>query len=81
MIIDQSYLTKHNFIDNLPESVMVSIISCFEFEIHKVHGGSCTRDKEDLHGGVVERHKVGDQVQVAGHEHYQEQHLALARDT
>ena len=63
------------------EGVVITIVGSFKFEVHEIHGGSRTRDEEDLHDCVVDADEVGDQVQVPGHEHEQEQDLALARDS
>ena len=49
-----------------------------EFQIHQIDSSGSTAYEEDLHDGVVERDKAGEEVQVPGHEHHQEQDLRLA---
>lgn len=63
-----------------PESIMVAVVGGLELDIHQVDGGGRGADKEDLHDGVVDGDEVGDEVQVAGHEHNEEEDLRLARD-
>ena len=63
-----------------PERVVVAVIRGLELEVHEVHCGGGAGDEKDLHAGVVETHEVGHQVQVPGHEHHQEEDLALAGD-
>lgn len=59
---------------------MVAIVGGLELHEHHPDGGPGAGDEEHLHHGVVHTHKVGDQVQVAGDEHNQEQDLRLAGD-
>ena len=46
-----------------------------EFQIHQIDSSRRAAYEEDLHDGVVERDKAGEEVQVPGHEHHQEQDL------
>ena len=46
-----------------------------EFQIHQIDSSRRAANEEDLHDGVVERDKAGEEVQVPGHEHHQEQDL------
>ena len=59
----------------LPKGVMVAVVGGLELDIHEVHGGGRRRDEKDLHDRVVQRDKVGEEVQVAGDKHHQEQDL------
>jgi len=59
---------------------VVAVVGGLELDIHEVDRGGRGADKEDLHGGVVDGDEVGHQVQVARHEHHQEQDLRLAGD-
>jgi hypothetical protein len=59
---------------------VVAVVGGLELDIHEVDRGGRGADKEDLHGGVVHGDEVGHQVQVARHEHHQEQDLRLAGD-
>jgi len=58
---------------------MVAIISSLKFLIHQIDGSSGTSNEEHLHGGVVQGDEAGEQVEVPGHKHNQEQDLRLAR--
>ena len=46
-----------------------------EFQIHQIDSSGSASDEEDLHDGVVERDEAGQEVQVPGDEHNQEQNL------
>ena len=46
-----------------------------EFQIHQIDSSRRAAYEEDLHDGVVERDKAGEEVQVPGHEPHQEQDL------
>ena len=48
--------------------------------IHEINCSSSTANEEDLHDSVVETDEAGEQVQVPGDEHHQEQDLGLAGD-
>ena len=63
------------------EGVVVTVVGGFELEIHQIDGPSRAADEEKLHDGVVETDEVGQQVQISGHEHHQEQSLAFTRDS
>ncbi len=65
----------------IPESVVVPVVGGLELDIHQVDGGGGRADEEDLHSGVVDGDEVGKKVQIARHEHHQEEDLRLARDT
>ena len=55
------------------------LILCLEFLIHQIDRCSCASNEECLHGGVVQRYEAGEQVQVPGHKHHQEQYLGPSR--
>ena len=46
-----------------------------EFQIHQIDSSGSASDEEELHDGVVERDEAGEEVQVPGDEHNQEQDL------
>ena len=50
-----------------------------EFHIHQIDSSGSAPDEEDLHDGVVERDEAGEEVQVPGDEHHQEQYLRFPR--
>ena len=54
---------------------MVGVVGGLELDVHKVAGSDGSAEEEDLHGGVVHRDEVGEQVQVPGDEHHGEQDL------
>ena len=63
------------------EGVVIAVIRRLELEVHEVDGGGGAGDEEHLHDGVVDADEVGDEIQVAGDEHDQEEDLALAGDS
>ena len=54
---------------------MVRVVGRLELDVHKVAGSGGRGEEEDLHGGVVHRDEVGEQVQVPGDEDQSEQDL------
>lgn len=62
------------------ECVVVAVVRGAELGEHEVHGGHGRRDEDHLHRRVVERHKVGEEIQVAADEHQRKHDLRLARD-
>jgi len=60
------------------EGIMVGVIGGLELEVHEVAGADGRGKEEHLHGRVVGRDEVGEQVQVTGDEHQGEQDLRPA---
>ena len=58
-----------------PEGVVVAVVGRLELDVHEIDRAPAGDQEEDLHGRVVERDEVGDQVQVSGHEQHGEQDL------
>ena len=56
---------------------MVAVVSRLELEVHQVNSAERGGEKEDLHGRVVQRDEVGEQVQVTRGENACEQNLRL----
>jgi len=63
------------------EGVMIAIIGSFEFHEHQVDSASCAGDEENLHCCVVDANKVGDEVEISGNKHNEEENLTLAGDS
>ena len=59
---------------------MVSVVGCLELDVHEVHGGSRRTDEEHLHRRIVKGDEVGEEIQIPGHKHAEEQDLGLPRD-
>lgn len=81
MVDQESKATHRNDQELHSESVMVAIIGGFELGVDQVDSGVCTSDVNNLHSGVVQRDKRGEEVQVASRENQSKQNLTLARYT
>lgn len=54
------------------ESVMLSIVGGLELDVHQVESAERRRQIEDFHGRVVQRDKMGEQVQVTSKKYERE---------
>ena len=63
------------------ECVMIAVIGCLEFDKHEIDGSKGSGDEKDLHGGVVQRDEVGQQIQISRREDNRKQDLRLAGDS
>ena len=55
--------------------------SNLKFLVHQIYCCSCTSNEENLHGGVVQGDKAGQEIKISRHKHNQEQDLRLARNS
>ncbi len=60
------------------ECVVVAVIGGPELHVHQVHGQTGGGDEEQLHAGVVQRHKVGEKIQVTSSKNQGKHDLTLA---
>lgn len=61
-----------------PERVVVVVVRRSELGIHQVYRGVRGHDEEDLHHGVVQRHKRRQQIEITGREDHRKHDLRLA---
>ena len=57
---------------------MIAVVGRLELQVHQVHGAERRGQEEDLHGCIIQRDEVGEQVQVARREHAGEQNLRFS---
>ena len=54
---------------------MVGVVCCFELQIHQVHCSKGRSQEENFHYCVVQRNKVGKQIQISCGEDHGKQNL------
>jgi len=69
-MVDKHGKTSHRYHKELhPERVVIMVVCCTELGIHQIYSSIQGDDEEHLHHRVVERHKCGEQVEIARCEH------------
>jgi len=54
---------------------MIAVVGRFELDVHEVDCPHAGRQEEKLHGGVIHRDEVREQIQVTSNKNQREQNL------
>jgi len=70
---------NHNELD--AEAVVVVVICSLELGVDEIYGTHGCHNENDLHGSVIKRDKVCDQVEITGNENHSKHDLGFSRHT
>jgi len=82
IVVDEESETSDGHDEELhTECIVVAVVGRLKLVVHQIYCGVRRTDEDTLHAAVVQRDKVGEQIQVTCGEHQGKHDLRLSRET